>query len=735
MPAGAGLPASVWWLMLIAAGLLLTVVRYGYLRYAWRAYAFTPAISRLLARLIRSRDLSAEQMVRADGAPEKFATRRLGALRDLRERLANSTIESTRWAEEVREGLSDLRFTDASRVPFPFAKIMRDGFNVATVADASRGSRLRDLDGNWNIDVSGSYGVNLAGYDQYKRWLERGWERVRDLGPVLGPLHPIVADNIRRLKAVSGLDEVSFHASGTEAVMAAARLVRFNTRRKLIVTFAGAYHGWWDGVQPGLGSERGIDDCLTLKDMHDASLALIRRRAHEIAGVLVNPVQSFHPNSPPPNDAILLNHQMRQTATDTNPYAVWLRKLRQACTETGVPLVFDEVFSGFRLAPGGAQAYFGTQADMVVYGKTVAGGMPIGVVCGKRELMRRFDPARPLRMAYVVGTFSAHPHVMGAMNEFLHWVAEPATSARYTAVNAVAAAWAAASSAEFAAAGLPLKVTNLGTIWTLQFTQPGRYHWLLQYYLRAEGINLSWVGTGRCMFNFDFSDDDYRDLRTRIRAAAEAMRRNKWWLTEEEHQGRDKAIRRGVSRDLLAGLCALPKPLQAFYTEVMRRKHDDHVASHSNRINQFLHLLSSTTFIVCYGLVFADMVTAMWLGLAALFVRQIGHALIEPPCHDKEQLLLGFDTRSKTRVVGIYLSIPLLNCLLAPALDRTTLPGIVETVAGQWLIFTTLVILGHVLRLLRRHGFKNAMVWFVKLVTDPMTDIVAYVPTLRRARA
>jgi len=79
---------------------------------------------------------------------------------------------------------------------------------------------------------------------------------------------------------------VSFHMSGTEAVMAAVRLARFNTRRKLVVSFSGAYHGWWDGVQPGLGSERRLDDCLTLKDLDPASLAVIRRRAGEIAGIL-----------------------------------------------------------------------------------------------------------------------------------------------------------------------------------------------------------------------------------------------------------------------------------------------------------------------------------------------------------------------------------------------------------------------------------------------------------------
>src|SRR5262249_46778019 len=150
----------------------------------------------------------------------------------------------------------------------------------------------------------------------------------QDLGPVLGPLHPIVADNISMLKEMSGLDEVSFHMSGTEAVMAAVRLARFNTRRRLIVCFSGADHGWWDGVQAGLGSERALDDCLTFKEMDAASLVAIRRRRHEIAAVLVNPVQSFHPNSPPPNDAILLTSEVRTAAKSFDAYASWLQTLR-----------------------------------------------------------------------------------------------------------------------------------------------------------------------------------------------------------------------------------------------------------------------------------------------------------------------------------------------------------------------------------------------------------------------
>ena len=555
---------------------------------------------------------------------------------------------------------------------------------------------------------------------------------MRDLGPVLGPLHPLVADNVASLKRISGLDEVSFHASGTEAVMAAVRLARFNTRRKLVLCFSGAYHGWWDGVQPGLGSERNIDDCLTVKDLDPAVLTLIRRRADELAAVLVNPVQAFHPNSPPPNDAILLNSEVRRTAPNTSPYGRWLRELRAVCSAAGVPLIFDEVFSGFRLAPGGAQACFGVQADMVCYGKTIAGGMPIGVVCGRHELMRRYDPAHPMRMAYVVGTFAAHPLTMGAMAEFLQGLETPAAITELEALNARTAGWTVATSRALELACLPLNVTCLGSIWTLQFTAPSRYNWLLQYYLRATGVNLSWVGTGRCMFNLDFNDDDLRDLSTAIVNAGTRMRADKWWLDAAEHPTRAKDIKREVARDMLAAIVQPPPALASFYREVMRRKHDDHLASHSNSTNQLLHLLSSATFIFCYWLVFSNLVTAMWLGLAALFVRQLGHALIEPPCHDKEQLLLGFDTRAKTKVVGIYLLIPLLNAVHAAPLDAASLATLGASVAQQWFAFTALVVFGHVARLTPRHGLRNALVWLVKLVTDPITDIFAYYPTLLR---
>ena len=693
-----------------------------------RATAWVPLASRRLSTWLGACHYSEDELLRADGANDALVTRRRHGLDDLATTLRAQFAQSAAWGNVIREGFSDLRFTDASRVPFPFMRVMREKFNLCSVVTESRGPYLRNLDGQWTLDVSGSYGLNVAGFDRYKQWIEKGWARVKDLGPVLGPLHPVVAENVAMLKTISRLDEVSFHMSGTEAVMAAVRMARFNTRRRLIVCFSGAYHGWWDGVQPGLGSERPLDDCLTLQDMSAASLRVIRRRGSEIAGVLVNPVQSFHPNSPPPNDAVLLTSDARKTQDSTERYGEWLSQLRDTCQTAGVPLIFDEVYTGFRLAPGGAQEFFGVDADMVVYGKTVAGGMPIGAVCGRSALMRRFDPAHPMRIAYVVGTFSAHPAVMGAMNEFLRWVIQPEVAAEYRETNARCSAWIHATNRELASAHLPLRLVNLGTVWTVLFKEASRYNWLLQYYLRAEGVTLSWVGTGRCLTSMDFTPEHYRDLATKLLAAAGKMHNDGWWPTTEEYPEKEKRMRRRLVQDVLGSLVPVPAPLRAFYAAVMRRKDDDHHASHNNATNQLLHLVSSSVFIYCYAIIALDLTRAMFLGLAALFVRQFGHAVLEPACHDEEKLLLGYNTQNKTLIVLGYALIPVILLAQASAWTPARVLSMADPIALQWFRWTMAVVLGRVAYLTWKHDFRIAMIWFVKLVTDPLTDIVAYFP-------
>jgi glutamate-1-semialdehyde 2,1-aminomutase len=214
---------------------------------------------------------------------------------------------------------------------------------------------------------------------------------------------------------------------------------------------------------------------------------------------------------------------------DRAAYARWLADLRAVCTARGIPLILDEVFLGFRLARGGAQEYFGVRADMVTYGKTLGGGLPIGAVCGRRELMRRFREDSPTDICFARGTFNSHPYVMTAMNELLRHLDDPFVVASYRDVDDVWSARARKLNARLEELDVPVRVANMASVWTTLYTKAGRYHWMLQYYLRAEGLALSWVGTGRFIFSHDLTDAVFDDIVGRFVAAVRAMRGDGWW--------------------------------------------------------------------------------------------------------------------------------------------------------------------------------------------------------------
>jgi glutamate-1-semialdehyde 2,1-aminomutase len=276
--------------------------------------------------------------------------------------------------------------------------------------------------------------------------------------------------------------------------------------------------------------------------MDERTLRVLRTR-RDIACVLVNPLQALHPNAAAPGDSSLVDGS-RRAHFDRDAYATWLRQLRQVCTQRGIVLIFDEVFVGFRLAPGGAQEYFGVRADMVTYGKTLGGGLPVGVVCGRRDLMRRFRDDRPADICFARGTFNSHPYVMGAMKAFLDRLERPEVRALYDGLDARWNARAARLNEALQAAGVPVRVAHLSTIWTVLYTQPGRYHWMLQFYLREQGLALSWVGSGRLIFSLNFSETDFEAVLQRFVAAAVTMQADGWWW-------RDDALTRGAIRRTL----------------------------------------------------------------------------------------------------------------------------------------------------------------------------------------
>lgn len=370
----------------------------------------------------------------------------------------------------------------------------------------SEGSKLWDVDGNVYIDLLNGFGPTAFGHapdfvrEALIAQIHKGFE--------LGPQTPLAGEAAKLLCELTGNERVTFCNTGSEAVMAAMRIARTVTGRDRIVYFAGDYHGQFDEVlargavrdgtprvfpiAPGIPSQ-SIANITILDYGAPESLAWIKEHVHELAAVLVEPVQSRRPNFRPRR---------------------FLQELRELTEKAGTALIFDEIVTGFRVHPGGVQALFGIRADLVTYGKVVGGGMPIGILAGKAAFMDALDggfwqygndsyPAAGV--TFFAGTFVRHPLTLAATVAVLkHLKAEgPALQERLSErtghlvddLNAV-----------FEQHGVPAEIQNFGSIFFFKFPPECHFASLFHYLLREQGIH---VQEGfPCFLTTAHSDDD-----------------------------------------------------------------------------------------------------------------------------------------------------------------------------------------------------------------------------------
>lgn len=278
------------------------------------------------------------------------------------------------------------------------------------------GTKLWDMDGNEYMDLTMGFGVNLFGH--HPPFIQNVMaDSIQEQLPPLGPMSDLAGDVAEKICELTGVERVAFYNSGTEAVMVALRLARAVTGRSKVVLFSGSYHGTHDGVLGVANPENALssalpmapgivnsymDDLIILNYNHPQTLDIIQSLGDELAAVLVEPVQSRRPDMQP-----------RQ----------FLQELREITKRFGTALIFDEVITGFRIGLGGAQEWFGVQADLVTYGKVIGGGMPLGIVAGQAEFMNAVDggiwnygdqsyPEAADKKTFVGGTFCTHPLTM-----------------------------------------------------------------------------------------------------------------------------------------------------------------------------------------------------------------------------------------------------------------------------------------------------------------------------------
>eukprot|EP00929_Paragymnodinium_shiwhaense_P035936 TRINITY_DN19325_c0_g1_i1.p1 TRINITY_DN19325_c0_g1~~TRINITY_DN19325_c0_g1_i1.p1 ORF type:complete len:584 (-),score=137.42 TRINITY_DN19325_c0_g1_i1:308-2059(-) len=517
---------------LLGSGAGLLSVHYGFLLWkTLKATVLGPLTWRPLSRLAVLRALEREEFFRIDGAPEDVAKTREAAFDKLSADWKKKWPKARETQEYLYKHFSDLRFKASgfeSTHPI-FQKVVNEALDMICVVEKSEGVELTDVDGVKYLDGSGSYGVNCFGFTKTKEFLQAGMQLASQLGPCLGPMHPIVAENIKMILKVYQKEddgEVSFHMSGTEAVMSAVYQARFHSQKRLVVAFQGTYHGWWDGVMQGAGNDRFASDMLVLKDQSPESLELLKLRASEIACVLVNPISGFGWKNAPTSK--LETAKVNAGEESIQAFKKWLEQLRETCTASGITMIFDEIWT-FQLGQGGAQELYGVKPDLICLGKALGGGHAVGCVVGPSRLMERRDPVRPMRVNFAVGTFKGNPIVMGSMNAALKFVTSADAAVKFNGLRDRVSKWVVAGNKALQKEDLPIRIAAYRSTWCICYDQASAYNFLFQYYLRDEGLQMCWVGTGKMLLNIEFSEADLERLTDLIIRAGKRFKQDGWW--------------------------------------------------------------------------------------------------------------------------------------------------------------------------------------------------------------
>ncbi|MBB6127527.1 polyketide synthase [Mucilaginibacter lappiensis] len=355
------------------------------------------------------------------------------------------------------------------------------------VVNRSKGSRVWDIEGNEYIDALNGFGSNFLGYqtDYLKKavleQVEKGYE--------IGPQHELAGEVCKLITEFTNFDRAALCNTGSEAVLGAMRIARTVTGRSLIVAFSGSYHGINDEVivrgtkklktvpaAPGIMPEV-VQNMLILDYGTEESLKIIAERAHELAAVLVEPVQSRRPEFQP---------------------IAFLKKVREITRQSETVLIFDEVITGFRMHPGGAQALFGIKADLGTYGKVIGGGMPIGAIAGISRYMDALDGGNwqygddstpEAGVTYFAGTFVRHPLALAAGRASLLYMKERGPALQEE-LNARTKRLADALNTICEQYAIPLYIPYFGSLWKIKFKYELAYGELLFTLMRLKGIHI-----------------------------------------------------------------------------------------------------------------------------------------------------------------------------------------------------------------------------------------------------
>ena len=410
----------------------------------------------------------------------------------------DDTPEQHRWLEDfiarynARTGKSKA-FSQQHR------KLMADprvvtGFNplwkdlvYPIVADRSKGARIWDIDGNEYIDLLSCFGANLLGY-QPEAVVDAMAEQLK-AGIEVGPQHPLSAEVAQLISEFTGHERVAFCNTGSEAVMGAMRIARTVTGRKTIAIFTNSYHGIFDEVivrgtkqlrslsaAPGILAN-AVENVLVLDYASDDSLRVLRERGSELAAIMIEPIQNKYPTLQPRE---------------------FVKELRRIADAAGCALIFDEVVTGFRVAPGGAQEFYDVRADICTYGKVIGGGLPFAAIGGSSRWLDALDGGHwqygddsypEAGVTYFAGTFVRHPLALAAAKAALLHLKQGGREF-YRRLNERTQHLIDRLNTAFAVRGAPVKAVHCASLWRLSWDDGQKYVSLFYYLVRYHGLHL-----------------------------------------------------------------------------------------------------------------------------------------------------------------------------------------------------------------------------------------------------
>jgi glutamate-1-semialdehyde aminotransferase len=437
------------------------------------------------------------------------------------------TPKSKAYAQQHRAHLADARTVSGFR---PLLKELI----YPIVTDRSEGPWVWDLDGNRYIDTTNGFGSVFFGHrpqfvaDAVSAQMTKGWE--------IGPQTPLAGECAELFSAMTGLPRVTFCNTGSEAVLAALRVSRTVTGRNLVVMFNGDYHGIFDEVivrgagsrslpaAPGIPPE-SVANTLLLDYGVPKTLEVLRQRADEIAAVLIEPVQSRRPDWQPRD---------------------FLHEVRQITRDCGAAMIMDEVITGFRAAPGGAQEYFGVQGDIGTYGKVFGGGLPIGAIAGIPRFMDALDGGHwqfgddsvpEAGVTYFAGTFVRHPLVLAGVKACLEYLRDhPGAQQR---VARRTEQMVDTINTDFRKSGAPLHLARFTSLWKPEYSTDQGFGDLLYFFLREAGVHI-WDGRP-CFLTMAHDDEACEGIIEGFRYAVAEMQKGGFfeggWQAREVFEG------------------------------------------------------------------------------------------------------------------------------------------------------------------------------------------------------